>query len=112
MRLGFENPKLSDPSLKLADFDYVNLTVDGSREMFEKYELFVDTILNASESIMEVLPNPQWEATVDIELNQHRDYLLSEHFQESGYLKQYTPRFLAFMRKVLNQSPAGAEESP
>ena len=111
VRLGFENPKLSNPSLKLADFDYLNLTVDGSRETFEKYELFVDTILNASESIMEVLPNKQWEATVASELNQHRDFLLSEHFRDSGYQKQYTPKFLAFLRKALDQPAAGAEVS-
>jgi len=96
VRLRFENPKLSDPSLKLADFNYVGLTGDGSCEMFEKYELFVDTILNASESIIEVLPNPQWEAGVGLEPNTHRDHLLSEHFQNSGYLKQHTTKFLAF----------------
>ena len=105
-RFGFENPKLSNPTLNLANFDYENLTVDGSRETFEKYELFVDTILNASEGIMEVLPNRQWEATVRIELNQHRDYLLSKHFQKSGNLEQYTPKFRAFMRNALSRPPA------
>jgi hypothetical protein len=33
LRLGFENSKLSDPTLKLADFDYEKLTIDGSREL-------------------------------------------------------------------------------
>jgi hypothetical protein len=37
LRLGFDNPKLSDPSLKLADFNYDKLTIDGSRELFQKY---------------------------------------------------------------------------
>ena len=32
LRLGFENAKLSDPTLKLADFDYEKLTIDGSRD--------------------------------------------------------------------------------
>ena len=54
LRLAFENPKLSDPTLHLADFNYEALTIDGSPEMFQKYELFVDTILNASEEILEV----------------------------------------------------------
>jgi hypothetical protein len=39
LRLGFENPKLSDPSLKLADFDYEKLTIDRSRELFQQYEI-------------------------------------------------------------------------
>ena len=55
MRLAFDNPKLSDPSLKLAQFDYEDLTIDGSIELFQKYELYVDTMLNASEEILEVL---------------------------------------------------------
>ncbi len=54
LRLAFDNPKLSDPTLKLAEFDYGARTVDGSIEMFQKYELYVDTILNASEEILEV----------------------------------------------------------
>jgi hypothetical protein len=33
LRLGFENSKLSDPTLKLADFDYEKLTIDGRREL-------------------------------------------------------------------------------
>ena len=52
LHLGFDNPTLSDPRSELAKFDYVNLTVDGSKELFQKYELFVDTILNASEEIL------------------------------------------------------------
>ena len=59
VRLGFDNPPLSDPTRKLADFDYNNLTVNGSKETFQKYELYVDMLLNASEGIMEALPNPQ-----------------------------------------------------
>jgi hypothetical protein len=43
LRLAFDNPKLSDPTLKLADFNYADLIVDGSKETFQKYELFVDT---------------------------------------------------------------------
>jgi len=39
LRLGFDNAKLSDPSLKLADFDYDKLTIDGSRELFQQYEI-------------------------------------------------------------------------
>jgi hypothetical protein len=48
LRLGFENPKLSDPSLKLADFDYEKLTIDRRRELFQQYEIYVDTLLNLS----------------------------------------------------------------
>jgi len=101
LRLGFENPKLADPTMNLADFDYVNLTVDGSKETFQKYELFVDTILNASEEILDVSPTKEWRAAVRIQLRQHRGYMLSDHFKGSGYLEQYTPKFRAFMDETL-----------
>ena len=107
LRLGFENPKLSDPTLNLADFDYVALTIDGSQETFQKYELFVDTILNASEEILDVSPTREWRAAVRIQLRQHRAYLLSEHFESSGYLEQYTPKFRAFMKDTLRPASKG-----
>lgn len=103
LRLGFDNPKLADPTMHLADFDYVALTVDGSKETFQKYELFVDTILNASEEILDVSRTKEWEAAVRIQLRQHRAYLLSDHFKRSGYLEQYTPRFRAFMEETLGR---------
>ena len=105
LRFAFDNPKLSDPTLKLADFDYGALTIDGSPELFQKYELFVDTVLNASEEILEVLPTKEWNAAVRIQLRQHRGYLLSSHFQKSGYLEQYTPKFRDFMHDTLKETP-------
>ena len=102
LRLAFENPKLSDPTLKLAQFDYEDRTIDGSIELFQKYELYVDTILNASEEILEVSPTKEWDAAVRIQLKPHSDYLLSRYFQSSGYLEQYGPRFRAFMQAALN----------
>jgi hypothetical protein len=105
LRLAFENPKLSDPTLHLADFDYAALTVDGSKEMFQKYELFVDTILNASEEILEVQPSKEWDTAVRIQLKLHRAYLLSPHFLNSGYLEQYTPKFRSFIKAALSETP-------
>ena len=105
LRLAFDNPKLSDPSLNTTAFDYENLTIDGDPELFQKYEMFVDTILNASEDILHGLPTPEWFAAVRMQLKLHRDYLLSPHFQNSGYLAQYTPKFRAFMADVLSQKP-------
>ena len=105
LRLAFDNPKLSDPTLKLAEFNYDDMTIDGSKEMFQKYELFVDTVLNASEEILEVLPSKEWDAAVRIQLRQHRGYLRSRHFLNSGYLEQYTPKFQAFMQEALRETP-------
>ena len=82
-----------------------NLTIDGDPELFQKYEMFVDTILNASEDILHGQPTLEWFAAVRMQLNLHRDYLLSPHFQNSGYLEQYTPKFRAFMADVLSQKP-------
>ncbi|MGH6865699.1 MAG: hypothetical protein ACREDO_05925 [Methyloceanibacter sp.] len=91
--------------LKIAEFDYEAMTVDGSKEAFQKYELFVDTVLNASEEILQVLPTKEWVAAVRIQLRQHRDYLLSRHFQTSGYLEQYTPKFRGISRTVHAEIP-------
>jgi hypothetical protein len=104
LRLAFDNPKLSDPTLKLATFDYEAMTIDGSPELFQKYEMFVDTILNASEEILDVSPTKEWKAAVRIQLRPHRLYLLSPHFQNSGYLEQYTPKFRAFMQDALSDA--------
>jgi hypothetical protein len=101
LHLAFDNPKLSDPTLKLAEFDYEARTVDGSIETFQKYELYVDTILNASEAILDVSPTKEWDIAVRFQLNPHRDYLLSPYFQSSGYLEQYTPPFKAFLKEAL-----------
>jgi hypothetical protein len=103
LRLAFDNPKLSDPTLRLADFDYDNRTIDGSVELFQKYELYVDTILNASEEILGVAPTKEWQASGRIQLRPHRDYLLSPHLRNSGYLEQYTASFRAFVDEVLNE---------
>jgi hypothetical protein len=102
LRLAFDNPKLSDPTLKLADFDYEERTIDGSIELFQKYELYVDTILNASEEILEVSPTKEWDAAVRIQLKPHRGYLQSPYFQSSGYLEQYGQRFRAFLHDALS----------
>jgi hypothetical protein len=105
LRLAFDNPKLSDPALKLADFNYEDQTIDGSKETFQKYELFVDTVLNASEEILEVAPTKEWDASVRLQLKAHRDYLLSPYLLNSGYLEQYTPKFRAFMQETLREPP-------
>jgi hypothetical protein len=80
------------------------MTIDGSPELFQKYEMFVDTILNASEEILDVSPTKEWKAAVRIQLRPHRLYLLSPHFQNSGYLEQYTPKFRAFMQDALSDA--------
>jgi hypothetical protein len=108
LRLAFENPKLSDPSLKLADFDFETCTVDGSVELFQKYEIFVDTILNASDEILGVAPTREWKLSARIQLLPHREYLRSAHFRKSGYLGQYSPEFQAFVEEILADAPRAA----
>jgi hypothetical protein len=103
LRLGFDNPKLSDPSLKLADFDYQKLTVDGSRELFQKYEIYVDTLLNASDEILEITPTREWKISMRIALRPHRDYLLSQHFRHSDYLDQYGAHLRSFLNELLDK---------
>ncbi len=102
LRLAFENPKLSDPTLGLAKFDYQAKTVDGSPELIQKYEMFVDTILNASEEILDVSPTKEWKASARIQLLPHRHYLQSPHFLHSGYMDQYTAKFRAFVDEALS----------
>ena len=105
LRFAFDNPKLSDPTLNLAAFDCEAMTIDGSPELFQKYEMFVDTILNASEEILDVSPSKEWDAAVRIQLRPHRLYLQSQHYLKSGYLEQYTPKFRAFMQAALGERP-------
>ena len=102
LRLAFDNPKLSDPTLNLTSFDYAALTIDGSPELFQKYEMFVDTMLNASEEILDVSPTKEWKASVRIQLLPHRHYLQSSHFLHSGYMDQYTANFRAFVDEALS----------
>jgi hypothetical protein len=80
----------------------MRITIDGSIELFRKYELYVDTILNVSEAILDVSPTKEWDIAVRIQLNPHRDYFLSPYFQKSGYLDQYTQRFQTFLRGALS----------
>jgi hypothetical protein len=103
LRLGFDNPKLSDPSLNLADFDYDKLTIDGSRELFQKYEIYVDTLLNASDEILELSPTNPWKTSLRIQLRPHRDYFRSAHFRQSDYLDQYDPRLRVFLDEMLSK---------
>ena len=115
LQLAFDNPKLSDPTLKLAQFDYEERTIDGSIETFQKYELYVDTILNASEEILEVSPTKEWDTAVRFQLKPHRDYLLSPYFQNSGYLEQYGAKFRTFLNDALDNPrtrPPGRRNSP
>ena len=106
LRLGFDNPKLSDPTLNPAAFDYAKLTIDGSAELFQRYEMFVDTILNASEEIFSVSPSKEWLAALRLQLRPHRSYLQSRHYVDSGYIEQYTPKFQAFLQKILSDGHA------
>ncbi len=101
----FDNPKLSDPTLRLAAFDYDQRTIDGSAELFQQYEIFVDTILNASDEILGVAPTKEWKASVRIQLKPHSGYLQSEHFRTSGYLDQYSATLRAFLAEILNEPP-------
>ena len=104
LRFAFDNPKLSDPTLNLAAFDYEAKTIDGSPELFQKYEMFVDTILNASEEILSVSPSKEWNVAVRMQLRPHRLYLQSRHYLGSGYIEQYTPKFRAFLKDVLSDA--------
>jgi hypothetical protein len=104
LRLAFDNPKLSDPTLRLADFNYDTLTIDGSKELFQKYELFVDNILYASEEILTASPTKEWERAVRAQLWTHRSYLQSAHFRQSGYLDLYTLKFRAFVAEALHDA--------
>jgi hypothetical protein len=105
LRLGFDNPKFSDPTLRLAEFDYEDRTIDGSAELFQQYEIFVDTILNASDEILGVAPTKEWKASVRIQLRPHRSYLQSQHFLKSGYLDQYSAKLRAFLEELLQEPP-------
>ena len=117
LRLAFDNPKLSDPTLKLAAVRLRGAHHRRQHRDFQKYELYVDTILNASEEILDVSPTKEWDIAVRFQLKPHRDYLLSPYFQKSGYLEQYgrqvpgvPPR--GARRPSLQRSAGAAEPRP
>src|SRR5262245_22569596 len=103
LRLGFDNPKLSDPMVNPGAFDDDNLTIEGVPELFQKYVMFVDTILNASEEIFSVSPSMEWLVALRLQLRAHRAYLPSKHSVNSGYAEQYTPKFRAYLRRILSE---------
>ena len=97
LRLAFDNPKLSDPTLKLAAVRLRGQDHRRQPRAVPEIRDVVDTILNASEEILDVSPTKEWKAAVRIQLLPHRHYLLSPHFLNSGYLDQYgqVPRLRA-----------------
>ncbi len=101
LRLAFDHPKLADPTLHLSDFDYHKLTVDGSSELFQKYEWFVGTLLDACVEILDFMPSKEWRATLRSQLKLHRDYLRSPHFLNSEFSVQYNPRFQKFIASAV-----------
>src|SRR5262245_10703368 len=62
-----------------------------------------DTVLNASDEILEISPTEAWKTSLRIQLLPHRDYLLSPHFKQSGYLDQYGTKLHPFLREILNE---------
>ena len=62
----------------------------------------VDTVLNASDEILEISPTEPWKTSLRIQLLPHRDYLLSPHFKQSGYLDQYGANLRSLLREILN----------
>jgi hypothetical protein len=101
LRLAFEYPKLADPSLHLAEFDYHKLTIDGSAELFQKYEWFMGALLDACVEILDYMPTKEWRATMRAQLRLHRDYLRSPHFLHSEFPQQYNPRFQKFIASAV-----------
>ncbi|HEV3242709.1 MAG TPA: hypothetical protein VGY14_05635 [Methyloceanibacter sp.] len=63
----------------------------------------MDTILNASDEILDISPTGEWKTSVRIQLRPHRDYLRSPHFLKSGYLEQYGKNFRSFLHEILNE---------
>jgi hypothetical protein len=104
LKLAFDHPKLADPRLQLAKFDYDNLTVDGSAKLFQKYEWFAGGLLDAFVEILDVIPSKEWQMTIKSQLQLHRDYLLSSHFRNSEFSQQYSPKFQAFVADALQTS--------
>ncbi len=102
--LAFDNPKLSDPTLNLAAFDYEKLhhrrqpravseirDVRGHDPECERG----DFRGLADQGVACGAPHPASPAS--------RSYLQSQHYLNSGYLEQYTPKFRAFLRAMLSE---------
>ena len=81
----------------------MRITIDGRIELCSRNTSFMSTrFFNASEAIRDVSPTEEGDIAVRIQLNPYRGYLLSPHFQKSGYLDQYTQRFQTFLWGALS----------
>jgi hypothetical protein len=105
LRLAIDNPKLADPTLRLSEFDYHKLTIDGSPELFQKYEWFVGTLLDACVEILDFMPTTEWKMTLRGQLRLHRDYLRSAHFRSSEFQQQYNQKFQLFVAEAVAEPP-------
>jgi hypothetical protein len=102
LKIAFEHPAFADPTKGLAQFDYENQTINGSKELFQRYEWFTDFALDSSEEVWAINRDKErWDRSVRDQIRLHRDYLKSEHYRGEGYLLQHSRDFQKVMLDVL-----------
>ena len=102
----YERYSMDHPELSLmadtGEFDFSRLTLDGSRENFERYEWYVSYMLWACVEIGEIKKSDDWDTTIAEQLRRHKRFLISDYIRGKSDHKKATLDMLprAFRRKV------------
>ncbi len=98
--LCIEHPRFANPKDNEVVLDLDQLLLDGSPSNFTQYEYFVSLLLYACDSIKEAYPRgrPDWDRSVDDELNWHRIFLTSNYFET--YLPTVSPTVCKLIYKM------------
>jgi hypothetical protein len=91
------------PGSLVEGLEQFNVRTTAAGNCFRNTRSTVDILLNASDEILEISPTKPWKTSVRIQLRPHRDYLLSSHFQKSGYLEQYGRTLRSYLNEILNE---------
>jgi hypothetical protein len=91
--LEFGHPHFSNPTL--ASFNWNDLTIDGDRREFQRYETFVHYSLYVCEQLLDLGLGKFWQLAIDGTIQNHKTFLTSDHFLKSGELAFYSPALTA-----------------
>lgn len=92
LSLALANPSLANPDLSA--FDYVRLTLNGSREKFEQYDWFVASAFFCFEEIHRLFPDDaEWLLAIRSQVAYHKTFVLSEYFETRHYMEYFDPEF-------------------
>jgi len=107
LKVAFENPILADPTDSLQEFNYKELKIGSSRELFAKYEWYLSFVLEACEQLRRLPADEGWEDTVRFQIGYHYEWLLT--VRAANYLEQCPEEFREYVLKVAREKKTEME---